>query len=66
MKYFKTNEFKLFLLQYKLRQVRYYCSCRWGKTMSLNCSYKLAYYSSPRSYMSVESHSGIILTGETE
>jgi hypothetical protein len=34
--------------------------------MSLNCRHQRVYCSSPRWYMSTESHSGMILTGETE
>jgi hypothetical protein len=42
------------------------CSCRRGETMSLNCGHKRAYCTSPRWHMSMESHGGLILTGETE
>jgi hypothetical protein len=38
--------------------------CRWGETTSLNCDHQLGYCSSPRCYMRIESHCGIILTGE--
>jgi hypothetical protein len=38
-------------------------SCRWGEAMSLNCGHQQARCSSPR-YMSMESHGGMILTGE--
>jgi hypothetical protein len=34
--------------------------------LSLNCGHLGAYCSSPRSYMSMDSHGGMILTGETE
>jgi hypothetical protein len=40
------------------------CSCRWVETMSLNCGQQWAYSLSPRWYMSMESHGGMILTGE--
>jgi hypothetical protein len=40
-------------------------SCRWGKTVALNCGYQRAYCSSPTWYMGVESNGGMILTGET-
>jgi hypothetical protein len=36
----------------------------WGETMSLNCSHQWAHCSSPRWYVSVESHGGMILTGK--
>jgi hypothetical protein len=39
------------------------CSCRWGETVSLNCDHQQAYCSSPRWYMSMESHGGMIMTG---
>jgi hypothetical protein len=39
------------------------CSCRWGETMSLNCGHKWVYCSSTR-YITMESHGGMILTGE--
>jgi hypothetical protein len=42
------------------------CSCRWGETMSLNCGNQRAYCSSPRWYMSMESHDAMILTGKIE
>jgi hypothetical protein len=41
----------------------YCCSCRWGKTTSLNRSHQRVYCSSPRWYMSMGYHGGIILTG---
>jgi hypothetical protein len=34
-------------------------SCRWGETTSLNCGHQRFYFSSPRWYMSMESHGGI-------
>jgi hypothetical protein len=40
------------------------CPCRWSVTMSLNCGYQRAYCSSPTWYVSMESHGGIIFTGE--
>jgi hypothetical protein len=40
-------------------------SCQWGKTMSLNCGCQQADCSSPRWYMSMGNHSGMILRGET-
>jgi hypothetical protein len=42
------------------------CPCRWSETMSLNCGHQLAYCSSPSWYMSIESHGGMILTGENQ
>jgi hypothetical protein len=39
------------------------CSCR-GETVSLNCGHQLAYCPFPRWYMCMESHDGMILTGE--
>jgi hypothetical protein len=39
--------------------------CRWGETVSLNCIHKWAYYSSPRWYMSMGSHDGMILRVES-
>jgi hypothetical protein len=38
--------------------------CRWGDTMSLNCGLRRVYSSAPGWYMSMESHGGMILTGE--
>jgi hypothetical protein len=38
--------------------------CLGGETMSLNCGSQKAYCSSPRWYMSMETHGWIILTGE--
>jgi hypothetical protein len=40
--------------------------CRWGETIPLNCGHQRAYCSSLMWYMSMESHGGKILTGETE
>jgi hypothetical protein len=40
------------------------CSCRWGEAMSLNCGHQWAYYSYLRQKMKVESHGGMVLTGE--
>jgi hypothetical protein len=40
------------------------CSCRWGETMSLNCSHHRAYCSSPSWYITMDRHGGKILTGE--
>jgi hypothetical protein len=43
------------------------CSCctrRGGETMSLNCSYQRDYCSYPRWYMSMENHSGMLLTAK--
>jgi hypothetical protein len=48
--------------QQKLRTSSVCCSCRWGQTVSLNSCHQRAYCSSPRWYM--ESHGGMILTGE--
>jgi hypothetical protein len=42
----------------------WWCLCRWGKTTSLNCNQQRAYCSSPRWYMSMESHGGMISVGE--
>jgi hypothetical protein len=42
------------------------CLYRWGETMSLNCCHQWDCNSSPRWYMSMESHGGMILTGKTE
>jgi hypothetical protein len=39
-------------------------SHRWSKTASLNCGRQQSYFSSPRWYMSVESHGGITTAGE--
>jgi hypothetical protein len=39
------------------------CSCRWSETSSLNYGQR-AYCSHPRCYISIESHGGMILTGE--
>jgi hypothetical protein len=36
------------------------CSCRRGETVSLNCGHQLAYLSSSRSYISMESHCRIL------
>jgi hypothetical protein len=50
------------------RRFRDACSCltcREAGTMSLNCGHQRAYCSTPRSYMSMESHGGMILTGKT-
>jgi hypothetical protein len=44
----------------------WYCSCRCGETMSLNCGHQRAYCSYPRWYMSTESNGGMIFTGETK
>jgi hypothetical protein len=44
----------------------YCCLCRWGETTSLNCSPQHAYYLFPRWYISVESHSKMILTRENQ
>jgi hypothetical protein len=38
--------------------------CRWSKTMCPNCGHQRAYCSSPRWYMRVEGHGGIMFTGE--
>jgi hypothetical protein len=40
------------------------CSSAWDEIMSLNRGLQRAYCLSPRRYMSMESHSGIILTGK--
>jgi hypothetical protein len=40
------------------------CPCWWGVTMSLNCSQQRAYCSSPRCYMCMEGHGGLILVVE--
>jgi hypothetical protein len=37
-----------------------------GVRRCLNCGHQRAYCSLPRCYMSVDSHGGMILTGETE
>jgi hypothetical protein len=42
------------------------CSCRWGENMSLNCGHQRACCLSPRWYISVDSHGGMILTGKVE
>jgi hypothetical protein len=39
-------------------------SCWWGETTSLNCSHQWAHSSSPRWYMSMEKHGGMILIEE--
>jgi hypothetical protein len=36
------------------------------ETVSLNCNHQWAYCSSPRWYMSMENHGGMILTGENQ
>jgi hypothetical protein len=41
------------------------CSCQWGETISPNCDQQRAYFPSPRSYVSMESHCGITSTGKT-
>jgi hypothetical protein len=41
-----------------------WCSCRWGESVSLNCSHQRAYCSSSKWCMDMESHGGMILTGE--
>jgi hypothetical protein len=53
---------------YNKKTSRHSCCClrRWGEAMSLNCGHQWAYFSSPRCYMSMESHGGMILTGKTE
>jgi hypothetical protein len=42
------------------------CYCRWGENTSLNCIHQWAYCSSPKLYMSMESHGGIMLTGTNQ
>jgi len=43
------------------------CSCPWVETVFPNCGHHWTYWSSPRWYsMSMESHGGIILTGENQ
>jgi hypothetical protein len=42
------------------------CSCLWREIVSLNCGYQRIRCSSPRWYVSMESHGGMILTGEIE
>jgi hypothetical protein len=39
-------------------------SCRCGESVSLNCDHKRAYCSSPRYYMSLENHGGMMLVGQ--
>jgi hypothetical protein len=40
------------------------CSCRWVKSVSLNCGHQQAYCSCPRWHMSMERHGGMIRTEE--
>jgi hypothetical protein len=42
----------------------WHCSCRWDKTMSLNCGHQRDFYSSPKWYMSMERNVGMILIRE--
>jgi hypothetical protein len=42
------------------------CSCRWCKTISLNCAHQRAYCSPCRWYMSMESNGGMMMTGKRE
>jgi len=36
----------------------------WGEITSLNCEHERAYCSCPRTYMSMETYGGMILTGK--
>jgi hypothetical protein len=65
MLFFKT--FACFLLYvHKILQICLCCLCWWDETMSLSSGHQQAYCSSPRWYMSIKSHGGMILTGKTE
>jgi hypothetical protein len=60
----KTNVPTLDYISCKISICSGSCSYRWCETMSLNCSHQQACCSSPRWYLSIESHGGMILTGE--
>jgi hypothetical protein len=44
--------------------VRWWFLCLWGENMSLNCDHQRACCSSPKWFMIIESHCGMIMTGE--